>query len=146
MTVPQTSTLDHPKHVARLRLKPKAPSTGYVDGAWWPASRDLAAELPSLLVVLAVQLDHIERVTYNLEAWPPAPRRLVVESGDVRLEGFRSQHFDSLTVVGTSGRRRLTLLVVPPETEPELAHHLLMTAAHRDSVDDFETLLASRLI
>ncbi len=102
MTVPQTSTLDHPKHVARLRLKPKAPSTGYVDGAWWPASRD--------------------------------------------LEGFRSQHFDSLTVVGTAGRRRLTLLVVPPETEPELAHHLLMTAAHRDSVDDFETLLASRFI
>ncbi|MFJ8912737.1 DUF5994 family protein [Amycolatopsis sp. NPDC102389] len=140
-TVPHTNTLDHPKHVARLRLKPKAPATGYVDGAWWPASRDLATELPFLLVVLAVQLERIERVTYNLTAWPPAPRRLVVESGNVRLEGFRSQHTDTLTVIGTAGRRRLTLLVVPPETEPDLAHRLLMTAAHRDSVDDIETLL-----
>ncbi|MGK4593176.1 DUF5994 family protein [Amycolatopsis sp. w19] len=143
-TVPHTNTLDHPKHVARLRLKPKAPATGYVDGAWWPASRDLATELPFLLVVLAVQLERIERVTYNLTAWPPAPRRLVVESGKVRLEGFRSQHTDTLTVIGTAGRRRLTLLVIPPETEPDLAHHLLMTAAHRDSVGDIETLLAAR--
>ncbi|WP_181772551.1 DUF5994 family protein [Amycolatopsis pittospori] len=133
-----------PHHVARLRLKPKAPSTGYVDGGWWPASRDLAAELPSLLVVLAVQLESIERVTYNLTDWPPAPQRLLIESGNVRLEGFRSQHPDTLTIIGTSGRRRLTLLVVPPDTEPGHAHHLLMTAAHRDNVDDIETLLATR--
>jgi hypothetical protein len=25
-----------PEHTPRLRLKPKAPQTGYVDGAWWP--------------------------------------------------------------------------------------------------------------
>ena len=40
----------------RLRLKPKAPTTGWVDGGWWPRSRDLAAELPGLLSVLAVRL------------------------------------------------------------------------------------------
>jgi hypothetical protein len=27
-----------------LRLRPKALTTGYVDGAWWPRSRDLAAD------------------------------------------------------------------------------------------------------
>ncbi|RSN63305.1 hypothetical protein DMH01_12005 [Amycolatopsis sp. WAC 04182] len=140
-TVSHRNTVAPPEHVARLRLKPKAFATGHVDGAWWPASRDLAAELPFLLVVLAVQLDHVERVTYNLTAWPSTPPRLVVESGKVRLEGFNSQHPATVTVIGTAGRRRLTLLVVPPETEPDLAHRLLMTAAHRDSVDDIETLL-----
>ncbi|WP_410648874.1 DUF5994 family protein [Amycolatopsis sp. cmx-4-54] len=143
-TVSHRNTLDHPKHVARLRLKPKAHATGQVDGAWWPASRDLAAELPFLLVVLAVQLERVERVTYHLTTWPSAPRLLVVECGKVRLEGFRSQHPDTVTVIGTAGRRRLTLLVVPPETEPDLAHRLLMTAAHRDSVDDIETLLTGK--
>ncbi|UMP07127.1 DUF5994 family protein [Amycolatopsis sp. EV170708-02-1] len=142
-TVPTTNTAAHPEHVARLRLKPTAPATGHVDGAWWPASRDLATELPFLLVVLAVQLERVERVTYNLTAWPPAPLRLAVESGKVRLEGFHSQHTDTVTVIGTAGRRRLTLLVVPPETEPDLAHRLLMAAAHRDSTGDIETLLAA---
>ena len=35
----------------RLRLKPAAPTSGHVDGSWWPRSRDLAAELPDLLAV-----------------------------------------------------------------------------------------------
>jgi hypothetical protein len=40
----------------RPRLKPKAPTTGWVDGGWWPRSRDLPAELSGLLSVLAVRL------------------------------------------------------------------------------------------
>ncbi|WP_370964301.1 DUF5994 family protein [Amycolatopsis sp. cg9] len=126
----------------RLRLKPKAPATGYVDGAWWPASRDLTTELPSLLAVLAVRLSGIERVTFNLAAWPPTGRRLAFDGGDVRLEGFRSQHRDTVTVLGAWNRLRVTLLVVPPETGPELARHVLMTAAHRGNDDSAETLLA----
>jgi hypothetical protein len=27
-----------PAQTPRLRLKPKAPQSGYVDGAWWPHS------------------------------------------------------------------------------------------------------------
>src|SRR5690242_8329420 len=79
-----------PRHTSRLRLKPKAPTSGYVDGAWWPRSRDLSVELPTLLVVLAVRLGHIARVTYNLGAWDPAARRLSVEGHVIRLEGFGS--------------------------------------------------------
>jgi hypothetical protein len=44
-----------PVHTPRLRLKPKAPQSGYVDGAWWPHSEDLTAELPDLLSVLSAQ-------------------------------------------------------------------------------------------
>jgi len=44
--------VDGPRYTPRLRLKPKAPGTGYVDGAWWPHSRSLVEELPDLLAVL----------------------------------------------------------------------------------------------
>ena len=37
-----------PKQTPRLRLKPKAPHSGYVDGAWWPHTRNLSTELPDL--------------------------------------------------------------------------------------------------
>ena len=124
---------------ARLWLKPQAPTTGYVDGAWWPRSRDLAAELPALFAELAPRLAQVERVGYNLTAWPPARRRVVLDGRVVRLEGFHTQHADTVMVIG--GRHRLALLVVPPETEPVLAQQILMSAAHADNIDDIETLL-----
>ena len=142
-----TSGPHTPPHPApRLRLKPKEPTTGYVDGAWWPRSGELAGELPALLAVLAVRLGRIERVTYPLATWALARRRLVVDGAVVRLEGFRSQHADTVTVVGTSGTHRLTLLVVPPDTESVFAHRVLMAAAHRENDDTIETLLAGEAV
>jgi Family of unknown function (DUF5994) len=55
-----------PENTPRLRLKPKAPTTGYVDGAWWPHSADLPIELPDRLAVLSVRLGPIDRAIYNL--------------------------------------------------------------------------------
>src|ERR1700684_3652507 len=58
-----------PAQTPRLRLKPKAPQSGYVDGAWWPHSDELMAELPDLLSVLSVRLGPISRVMYNVNEW-----------------------------------------------------------------------------
>ena len=74
MTLQKLSTIDaprhiHPEHTPRLRLKPKAPRTGYVDGAWWPHSDDLKAQLPDLLAVLSVRLGPIDRVLFNVNEW-----------------------------------------------------------------------------
>ncbi|WP_246258678.1 DUF5994 family protein [Amycolatopsis anabasis] len=138
-----TMVTEQPRHNLRLRLKPKAPTSGYVDGAWWPRSRDLSIELPTLLAVLAVRLDRVERVTYNLTAWNPASRRLAVDGGGVRLDGFRSQHSDTVTVIGAGGRRRLTLLVVAPDTGSAVARRVLVAAARRDNADSVEALLAA---
>lgn len=135
------TVIELPRQTLRLRLKPEVPTRGFVDGAWWPRSRDLAAELPALLAVLAIRLGRIERVVYNLATWQPAARRLTIEDYVVRLEGFRSQHADTVTAVG-QGRQRLTLLVVPPETSQASAHHTMRTAALRDNADSAETLLA----
>lgn len=141
-TIPSaTSATEQPRLTLRMKLKPKAPTTGYVDGAWWPRSRDLLAEIPALIAALTVRLGDIERVTYHLASWDAAPTRLPTRLGRVRLDGFRSQHADTVTVVGAGGQHRLTLLVVPPETIPAAAQHMLVTASQRANPDPIHTLL-----
>jgi uncharacterized protein DUF5994 len=123
----------------RLRLKPRGAVTGFVDGGWWPRSRDLPAELPALLAVLAVRLGPVENVSYNLDAWGPAPRRITVDGRPVRLGGYRSQHPATIDVL--SAAHRVTLLVVAPDAAPEAAHGALMAAGHRGNADPIDALL-----
>ncbi|WP_216208747.1 DUF5994 family protein [Amycolatopsis aidingensis] len=144
LVTPPTEVIGPSRPAPRLRLKPEAPTTGYVDGAWWPRSRDLAAELPALLAVLAVRPGRIERVTYNLTAWQQAARRVLIEGHAIRLDGFRSQHPDTVTVIG-SDRQRLTLLVVSPDATAVAAHRALTAAARQADVTSIEELLAPRL-
>ena len=126
-----------PEHTPRLRLKPKAPQSGYVDGAWWPRSDDLAAELPDLLAVLSVRLGRIDRVLYNLNEWAKPSAKLVTGGRRVRLDGYRRQPLNTLEVLGLN-RNKIALLVVPPDTDPNEAHATLMAAAapSNDSTGD----------
>jgi hypothetical protein len=144
-TIPRTATrarLAGDRHEPlRLRLKPKAATTGYVDGGWWPRSRDLAVELPGLLAVLAVRLGRIERVSYHLTDWPPTVRKISCGGSVVQLAGYRMQHADTVDVLGA--RQRVTLLVVPPEASAPTAQAALMTAGHRGNTDHVEALLRS---
>lgn len=145
---PHTHTMPPPapapaRHTPlRLRLKPKAPATGYVDGAWWPRSRDLTVELPALAEVLAVRLSRIERVAYALSAWDPAPRRVEIDGNRVRLEGFTYQDQNTIHVTG-SNNGRISLLVIPPEMTDPAGHDALMTAGHRGNTDRPEQILAA---
>jgi hypothetical protein len=140
VTRTDTVVTEPARQALRLKLKPKAPATGFVDGAWWPRSLDLATELPPLAEVLAVRLGRIERVSYNLAAWDAAPRRIHVDGQLLRLGGFRSQNPHTVDVIGLNGRR-LTLLVLPPRTGEVTAHQVLMKAARRDNVDSIDELL-----
>jgi hypothetical protein len=142
ITPPATTATEPPRQALRLKLKPKAPTTGYVDGAWWPRSRNLSAELPALLAVLAVRLGHVRRVSYNLTTWDAAPRYLITTDGQpVRLGGFHSQDPHTVDVIGPN-EPRITLLVVPPETGPATAHLILMSASRRDNADPIGELLS----
>jgi Family of unknown function (DUF5994) len=134
----QNSTV--PAHTPRLRLKPKAPRSGYVDGAWWPHSDDLATELPDLLAVLSVRLGRIDRVLYNLNGWAPAPRKLVTGGRAVRLDGYRRQPINTIEVLGLD-LVRLTLLVVPPYADANSAHNAMMTAAQPNNAATVDGLL-----
>ena len=129
-----------PGHTPRLRLKPKAPLSGYVDGAWWPHSDDLAAELPDLLAVLSVRLGRIDRVIYSLNEWAKAPKKLATDGRTVRLDGYRLQPVNTVEVLGLN-REKIVLLVVSPHANPDQAHAIMMTAAGPDNALTVNSLL-----
>ena len=134
-TLPTSPTTD------RLSLKPDSATTGFVDGAWWPASRDLAAEMPSLVAALGDRAGVVERVSYNIDAWNAVPRKVRVDGKVVRMGGFRSQPAATLKVVGEG--RALTLLVVPPETDQQAAHRVLAAASENGNTEGIDALLAT---
>ena len=127
-----SSTFSTSTDAARLSVKPDAPTTGFVDGAWWPASRDLAAELTD-------RLGPIQSVSYSIGAWEPVPRKITIGTSAVRMAGYRTQDHDPVDVIGD--RRRLTLRVVPPETDPRAAHDALAAASGVGNTDNVTTLL-----
>jgi hypothetical protein len=129
-----------PEHTPRLRLKPKALTTGHVDGAWWPRSDDLSIELPDLLAVLSVRLGTIDRLMYNITEWAEAPARLMTGGRSVRLDGYQRQPANTLEVQGI-GREKLLLLVVPTNTDPDLAHEAMMAAASPNNASTVGDLL-----
>ena len=87
------------------------------DGAWWPRGRDLAVEVPELIAELERRGVRIERFTYSLDAWLPAPRKVVVNGRVIRTGGFRSMDPQVVCLTWHGGQRRADLLVVPPETD-----------------------------
>ena len=136
-----SSTLPASTATDRLCLKLESATTGFVDGAWWPASRDLAAEMPSLLDALGDQAGPVERVSYNIDAWNAVPRKVRVDGHVVRMGGFRSQPAATLKVVGEG--RALMLLVVPPETDQQAAHRVLAAASENGNTEGIDALLAT---
>jgi hypothetical protein len=129
-----------PEHTPRLRLKPEAHDSGYVDGAWWPRSDNLAAELPDLLAVLSVRLGRIERVMYNLNEWARPAAKFTTGGRRVKLDGYRRQPTDTVGVLGAN-HNRIVLLVVPPNTDPDDAHATLMAAAAASNQSTTDGLL-----
>ena len=126
----------------RLRLKPAAPASGHVDGSWWPRSRDLATELPALLAAVTDRLGTAERVSYHLGDWEPSGRRIDVDGFAVRLSGFRFQPTATIDVLGP--QKRITLLVIPPDTSPRAAEDALTAAAQPGNTDTVDALLKDR--
>ena len=145
MTLNQTSTdtapRTSPERTPRLRLKPKGPISGLVDGAWWPHSDDLTTQLPDLLAVLSVRLGPVERVMFNINEWAVSPAKHFMGGRAVRLDGYQTQPIHTIDVIGVN-RRRIALLVAPPSTDPDQAHATLMAAAAPDDRSTVDDLLA----
>jgi len=129
-----------PEHPPRLRLKPKAPHRGFVDGAWWPHSDDLAAELPDLLAELSNRLGQIDRVIFNCNEWAKPSALFTSDGRRVKLEGHRLQPAHTVEVVGLSGNK-IVLLVTPPHGDPDNAHATLMAAAAPSDDSTVDSLL-----
>jgi hypothetical protein len=130
----------------RLSLKPVRSTSGYVDGAWWPASDDLAAELPALSAQLSDRWGTVHRVSYDMAAWAPAPRQLIVNGRRVRLDGFRGRRPGDVIHIQSSGTEAaaLTLLVVSATEERAHAQDILRRAGTTGNLDTIDALLDRR--
>lgn len=129
-----------PERTPRLRLKPKAPLSGYVDGAWQPRTDSLTVELPDLLSVLSVRLGPIARVIYHVDEWAKSPAKFSTGGRMVRLDGYHRQPVNTIEVVGLN-RNKIVLLVVSANAHPDQAHTIMMAAAGPDDASTVENLL-----
>jgi Family of unknown function (DUF5994) len=134
--------VDRPMPGLRLRLKPKSHPTGYVDGGWWPRSRDLSVELPPLIHVLAVRLGRVTTVAYPTEAWDVPSGQITVDGTPVRLDGFDWQELYLLRVTGPN-QPPVRLLVIPPLAAATAARQAMMTAAGRGNAGRPVEILAA---
>ncbi|KOU68044.1 hypothetical protein ADK57_15980 [Streptomyces sp. MMG1533] len=118
-----------PSHpLLRLRLAPHGVLPRPIDGAWWPRSYDLLAELPRLIAGLPREWGHITSVTVNGAQWPATPGRILVSNQVVALHRALTASAPHTVVLLAPGRGRWDLMVVPPNTTSEAAERLMATA------------------
>ncbi|MEV6330221.1 DUF5994 family protein [Streptomyces sp. NPDC051909] len=127
--------------MARLALTPRTSLAGLLDGAWWPYSRDLAAELPPLVDALRDRWGRITRITANPAPWPVAPYRVPVGEHAVHVGWFTDQAPDTMILLSYN-LARCDLLVIPPETEPASAALLMAVASAPGNLHTTDTLMS----
>ncbi|MBN0048432.1 hypothetical protein JS756_30890 [Streptomyces actuosus] len=113
----------------RLSLSPQGAMPRPIDGAWWPRSYDLLAELPLLLAGLPPDWGHIASVTVNGSKWSPTPGRMLVCNQVVRLRRTTKASAADTVVLLAPGQGRRDLVVVPPDTTEQAARPLMRAAA-----------------
>ncbi|MCG8966283.1 MULTISPECIES: DUF5994 family protein [Streptomyces] len=124
---------------ALLRLETTESREGVLDGAWWPRSRDIAAELPALLSALVGHLGPVTRVGLDTAAWEGLPTRIVVDDRVVRVDSFPVG--DDTVLITRGDRDVFSLLVVPPDAAPDAARAAMAQAVRADNVSQAEQIL-----
>lgn len=114
---------------SRLSLTRAGTTPTRLDGAWWPRSRDLAAELPALTAVLDPLWGRIIRLAVNSTYWPVRPRKIPVSGHVVKVGWFTAELDPHSLLLRSYGAGRWDLLVIPPQTPPETAAWLMAAAA-----------------
>jgi hypothetical protein len=124
---------------AILRLQTTHERKGILDGAWWPRSRDIGAELPGLIAALTEHLGPVTRVGLDSSAWEELPTRLIIDDRVVHID---SSPVGDDTVLVTRGDQDLfSLLVVPPHATPDAARDAMARAVRADNLTQAAQIL-----
>lgn len=127
MTAPQMSS--NPEGIRPLRLRLGAgPGQDRLDGAWWPYSRDLESEMSELVQKFPASHAPVSRALYSRPDWDTAPRKVTAGHRVIKVGSFPRDDTHVL-IVQLSDRRRLTLLVVPPEFTPGQGEEALLAGS-----------------
>lgn len=122
------------QHETRLQLTPERPAAEHFDGAWWPRSRRLVDELPSLVTSVSDRLGRVVLVGYRRNGWDETPSLVEIAGHTVELLGFTSDEPASVILIGENGNH-ITLHVVSPDASEQVARHAL-DEAHGGATDD----------
>lgn len=98
----------------RLELEPTMSREGVFDGAWWPRSNHVLAELPDLITALGAHFGRIVRVGLDTSAWDGVPRSVPANGLTIRINWFTGS--DATISVTRGFQDHFLLLVVPPGT------------------------------
>ncbi|MEV6960191.1 DUF5994 family protein [Streptomyces sp. NPDC051207] len=131
-----------PAPAVRLSLAPAGSAPALLDGAWWPRSRDLGAELPALAAVLDPLWGRITRITVQPTQWPPVPRKVSVAGHVVKVGWFLAEQDPHELLLLSYRTGRWNLLVVPPGTLPATAARLMAAASDPQRTATGSELLA----
>lgn len=106
---------------ARLALKLSA-DRHQLDGAWWPRSRVLADELPSLLAAWPTDSGYISRVIYTQPDWDDRPTAVPIPNrrGLLKAASFPPDDSHQVVLIMLDGQRR-SLVVIQPDASDETA-------------------------
>jgi hypothetical protein len=127
-----------PTRTPRLMLRGTGSRPGHVDGAWWPWTANLTAELHDLISVLTPRLGPTVRIGFDWNAVSLAQRRIDHDDG-IELHGpSGAQPHDVMHLVGTGGTH-LTLLVIPADTPPDEAHNRMGWASRTETPHPVDT-------
>ncbi|KUL34664.1 hypothetical protein ADL22_30005 [Streptomyces sp. NRRL F-4489] len=124
---------------ALVRLVTTESREQVLDGAWWPRSRDIGAELPGLLAALTEHLGPILRVGLDAGAWEALPTRLVIDDRVVHIDSFPVG--DGTVLLTRGDQDHFSLLVVPPDTTPEAARAAMAQAIQAGNVTRAQQIL-----
>lgn len=113
----------------RLSLAPDGVRPGRLDGAWWPRSRDLLIEIPSLVAELDQRWGRVTRITVNPAQWPEIPRRIPAAGHIIHVGWFTTEQDEHTIMVCSYAPPLLELLIVPPATDVVDAARLMSEAA-----------------
>ncbi|MFJ8623794.1 DUF5994 family protein [Kitasatospora sp. NPDC093550] len=108
-------------------LEPTMSRDGVFDGAWWPRSDHVLAELPDLITALGAHLGRIIRVGLDMSAWDGVPRSIMANGLMVRINWFTGS--DATISITRGFQDHFLLLVVPPLTDPGTASSAMAGAA-----------------
>ena len=124
----------------RLLLEATMSRTGMFDGAWWPRSRHVQAELPDLVTALTAHLGSVLRIGLDTVAWDEVPRTVTVDGRAIRINWFPGCDW---TISVTRGfQDHFLLLVVPPATDAGTASAAMAGASMRGNHRTSAQLLA----
>ncbi|MGW0598558.1 DUF5994 family protein [Streptomyces sp. NPDC002776] len=124
---------------AVVRLETTQDRQAVLDGAWWPRSRDITAELPSLIAALTEHVGPVTRVGLDASAWEALPTRLVIDDRVVHIDSFPVG--DDTVLITPAEQDLFSLLVIPPHATPDAARAAMTEAVRTGNITQADQIL-----